>query len=503
MRHLRAWPAWFAGTWMFLCCPGSGAIVSAASFRFVKSQSGPSGKTIDNRFQFDEIRNRFVYPQDKFLTVYFEWEGPPGDHVLTAYWKDPQGAVASISPDVKVETKTPELHAYWIFEIAPAFRSGIWTAEIRIDGEPSGAHNFEIVLPAVSPSPEAAPPQERKLPTLDEIYASADRSLVWIHKLDQAGRHIDTALGFVIGADRVATAFQAIDAATRVEVVFGDGRKVASDQVWAYDRLQDWAILKAETASIPALSRAQGATVPVGERYIVFNVENETTRVIGGVDITGKRTAGDFGDRIQLMPSPSREAIGGPLLNPMGEVVGIVGGSVAPGSRFGAYAISVSPSLWSRLNMDVAATPIAALPSPDQATAVTLGDLLAQGVLTPPLTPTPSVVYGGSARSVSKAANDTSTNDTSEFSRRDRVAWIYTLWQKKDKNGKGVTSAKVYDYRNRLLVEIAPKKISLPDGAPTRVAFDFSIETFPAGLYRVDVYWNDQPAWRTFFRVTD
>ncbi len=292
MRHLGAWPAWFAGLWMLLCCPGSGGILSAASFRFVKSQSGPSGKTVDNRFQFDEIRNRFVYPQDKFLTVYFEWEGPPGDHVLTAYWKDPQGAVASISPDVKVETKTPELHAYWIFEIAPGFRSGIWTAEIRIDGEPSGAHNFEIVLPAVSPNPETAPPQEPKLPTLDEIYASAGRSLVWVHRLDQAGHHIDTALGFVIGADRVATAFQAIDAATRVEVVFGDGRKVASDEVWAYDRLQDWAILKAETASIPALSRAQGATVPVGERYIVFNVETETTRVIGGVDITGKRTAG-------------------------------------------------------------------------------------------------------------------------------------------------------------------------------------------------------------------
>jgi hypothetical protein len=186
----------------------------------------------------------------------------------------------------------------------------------------------------------------------------------------------------------------------------------------------------------------------------------------------------------------------------MGEVAGIVGGSVSPGSRFGRYAMSVSPSLWSRV-VDVAATPIGWLPDSDQAAAVTLGDLLAQGVLTPPLTPTPSIIYGGSARSVSKTPNDTSTNDTSEFSRRDRVAWIYTLWQKKDKIGKGVSSAKVYDYRNRLVVDIPPKKISLPDSPPTRIAFDFKIETFPAGIYRVDVYWNDQPAWRTFFRVTD
>jgi len=402
-----------------------------------------------------------------------------------------------------METKTPELHAYWIFEVAPSFATGIWTAEIRIDGEPSGTHNFELVLPAAPPKTEIASLQPPKLPTLDELYASAGRSLVWVHKLDEGGHQTDTALGFVIGTDRIATAFQAIDAATRLEVMFGDGRKVTVDQVWACDRLQDWAILKAETSNVPLLRRANNTTIPVGERYIVFNVENEMTRVIGGVDITGKRNMSDFGDRIQLAPAPSREAVGGPLVNPMGDVVGVVGGSVTPGSRFSQYAMSVSKALWSRINDDVAATPIALLPATDQATPVTLSDLLAHGVLTQPLTPTQSLVYGGSARSVSKTANDSSTSDTSEFSHRDRVAWIYTLWQKKDKNGKGMTSAKVYDYRNRLIVDVAPKKISLSEEAPMRVAFDFAIDKFPAGVYRVDVLWNDQPAWRTFFRVTE
>ena len=363
-------------------------------------------------------------------------------------------------------------------------------------------HNFELVLPA-APKAEPPTPPPAKLPTLDELYASAGRSLAWVYKLDETGRHIDTALGFVIGADQVATAFQAIDAATRLEVVFADGRKTTTDQVWTSNRLQDWAILKADTASLPALHRAENATIPVGERYIVFNVENETARVIGGVDITGKRSAGDFGDRIQLAPSPSREAIGGPLLNPMGNVVGVIGGSVTPGSRFSQYAMSVSPALWSRLTADVAATPITALAVSNPSAPTTLGALLAQGVLTPPLTPTPSLVYGGSARNVSKSANDARTSDTSDFSHRDRVAWIYTLWQKKDKNGKGVTSAKVYDSRNRLVVDVAPKKISLPESAPLRVAFDFGIEMFPVGVYRVDVYWNDQPCWRTFFRITD
>src|SRR5579863_544669 len=118
-----------------------------STLRFLKSQAGPSGKIVDNRFVFDELRNRFVYPQDKSLTVYFEWEAPAGNHILSAMWKDPDGRVASISPDVKMETKTPELHAYWIFELAAGMRSGIWTAEVRVDGAPAGSHSFELVLP--------------------------------------------------------------------------------------------------------------------------------------------------------------------------------------------------------------------------------------------------------------------------------------------------------------------------------------------------------------------
>lgn len=96
-----------------------------------------------------------------------------------------------------------------------------------------------------------------------------------------------------------------------------------------------------------------------------------------------------------------------------------------------------------------------------------------------------------------------STSDTSEFSRKDKAAWIYTLWQKKEKNAKGLVSAKVYDFRNHLLVDVAPKKISAPDGPPARVAFDFALAGFTPGIYRVDVLWNGQPAWRTFFTVTD
>ncbi len=140
--------------------------------------------------------------------------------------------------------------------------------------------------------------------------------------------------------------------------------------------------------------------------------------------------------------------------------------------------MSVSPALWSKLNGETAATPISALLLPGQREPVSLRALLDRGVLTAPITPTPALLYGGSARTVAKRADDLRTDDASEFSRRDQVAWIYTLWRKKDKNGKGVVSAKVYDVRNRSVVDVAPKKISLPEGPPLRVAFEVPLANF-------------------------
>ncbi|MBZ5727782.1 MAG: hypothetical protein LAP87_22640 [Acidobacteriia bacterium] len=52
-------------------------------FRLIRSVSGPSGKVDGPKFVFDEVRTRFVHPQDKAFIVYFEWEGPAGLHVLT------------------------------------------------------------------------------------------------------------------------------------------------------------------------------------------------------------------------------------------------------------------------------------------------------------------------------------------------------------------------------------------------------------------------------------
>jgi hypothetical protein len=226
---------------------------------------------------------RFVFPQDKDLIVYFEWEALPGSHTLTGVWKGPDGRTASISSDIKIDTTTSELNAYWIYNLAATMATGIWTLEVRLDGQPAGSHSFELVIPE-QPKENSRPlsPASPEPPTLDELYKSAVRSVVWVHKLDEAGRRIDTGSGFVIAANCVATAFQAIDSATHLEVEFAGGRRVATDEIWAWQRLEDWTLIKVDTGDTPPLIRGDVKTVAVGQRLIVFNVEAGFPRAIGG-----------------------------------------------------------------------------------------------------------------------------------------------------------------------------------------------------------------------------
>ena len=285
-------------------------ISSAENFSLARSLSGPSGRVDGSKFVFDEVRSRFVYPQDKSFVVYFEWEGPPGLHVLTGLWKRPDGQVDSISPDIKIESNAREMSCYWTYTLSDEMTAGVWSFDVRIDGQPSGSHSFEIAG-TLPPKSTRSPENQLRAPSLDQVFRAAMPSLVWVRKLDAMHKHTDTALGFIFSKDRIVTALQAIDGASRLEVEFAGGRKIETDQILACSRSGDWAMLAASTDDLPALQRGDSKLVRVGERLIAFNVEGGA-KVIGGVDISGRRNVQGFGERIQFSPPISHEAAGGP-----------------------------------------------------------------------------------------------------------------------------------------------------------------------------------------------
>jgi len=378
--------------------------------------------------------------------------------------------------------------------------SGIWTVEIRIDGQPAGSQAFEIVAPEQPrvPPPEPAAP---KPATMDDIFHNATRSMVWIRKIDATGRREDTALGFVTGKNRIATAFQAVDAATKLQIEFSDGRKVETDKIAACSRTGDWALIETDTSAIPALPSGDPKLVNVGERLIAFNVENGA-RAIGGVDITGDRMVPGFGERIQISPALASEAAGGPLLDLWGRAVGILGGSIAPGSRFGQRSMSVSPGLFSSLAAVNAAVPLSALPGNVSSQGATLAELMTSGVLTEPVSAMPEFLYGGTALDMAKKAGEPMPNDVIEFTVRDPQIWVYSVWAQKGKLSKGLVTAKVYDEQNRVRVTIAPKKVSL-SSTLSRLTFSFPAAALKPGASRIDLIWDGRPVWRTFIHLTE
>ncbi len=306
------------------CLLLASSLAFAQAPQLLRSVVGPLGVTEGDTFTIPNPRSKFTYPTDRQVVIYFEWDASPAKYQLAGVWKQPDGKLASIS-DIAMETPTRKLQAYWTFDLAACMPGGVWQLDVRINGLPAASQAFEVAVPAPAaptPPPPVAPPPPSAL-TLDQIYRLAP-SIVWVYKLDATGRRFDTASGFVSGKGEITTAFQSIDGAANVEVAFADGQRRPITGVRAHSRLQDWAVLTVDTGSAPPLKPAPPTyTVPIGERMVHFSVENDA-RAIAGIA---------FGDRWPLQPPTSPAAVGGPLLNPFGEVIGIIGGSTTPGVR--------------------------------------------------------------------------------------------------------------------------------------------------------------------------
>jgi len=460
--------------------------------RLIRSQSGPSGRVTESGFVFDEIRNRFVYPQDKTLTVSFEWEFVPGDHVLTATWRMPDGRVASVSPDVKLQTTTADLACLWVFQISPGKAPGTWTVEIRINGQPAGSHAFELA--GVDSSDDRF--------TLDRVFRVYAPSMVRVHRFDAVGRRVDTTNGFVLATGAVATAFQSIDMASLLEVEFADGRRVRSSEVLAFSRLGDWAVIKADTAAIKPIPRGDAHAVPVGGRLALFAVD-AGNQLIAAVDVGAVSAQSGYAPRIRFSPAASPEAFGGPLIDEKGTAVGILGGSLTPGTRVDQRTLEQHPWMWRHREAAGAATVIAdvSVNLPDSGTG--LATLSAAGELTAPLAMMIELTGGGITTQLPKNPNDRSLPEVTRFSARDDPQIVvYTYWLKRGQLSRGELSFAVLDAANRIRGSAKPQKVTLRD-TEQRFAFMFPPRELAPGYYRLEVRWNNTPVWRAYVLVSE
>lgn len=480
---------------------GGGAMALESPFRLIRSVSGTKLLQDATRYGVEDPRTVFYAPADKEIIIYFTWEGRPGPHHFEGLWKNPAGRVVMTS-EFDYKPEQPRFGGYFKMSPGETPVTGLWTLEARIDGESAGSHTFEITT-SVRPENVATTPTRRFM-TPSEIYTRAAASSVLIENINAKSTRRNIGTGFFIGPGQLLTAFQVIDSATKVRVVGPQSRSVEVTEVLAFDRRQDWIILKVPL-DLPALERGKSNDTGVGDRAYFLDVPAEGNRVIVETTLIGKQELGaPAGDRMNIADTANRRAVGSPLMNEQGEVIGMVGGSLLPGAAFlEDLAFGARTNSLGVASRGTLAVPIG-LVNDALSNGTTIDGLLRAGQFMPPLVTTQSVLHGVLARSVNKKANPPNAiEERIEFSRANAQGVVFVTWLPREKR-KGYPSLRLYDLDNKLISEtLNKKKITVEPNKISYSLWDLNLATLSPGIYRFDVLLDGDFVWRTFFRMVE
>lgn len=202
-------------------------------------------------------------------------------------------------------------------------------------------------------------------------------------------------------------------------------------------------------------------------------------------------------------------AAGSPLLNEYGEVIGLVTHySLLPGSRsltqkmrYGFPGNLQAPGS-PYLGQNTLAIPFNLIQSPPAGLQPkTSEELNRLGLLTSPLTGVGDIVRGTLARRVERHGSSVEPVDEKfEFSQSDGQIFVFLMLIPNQKS-KTLAYPRIYDLTNRLLASGQPNKIQLDPNKPFNYGWQVNLSQLPPGDYRVDVVFEPNPVWRSFFRI--
>jgi S1-C subfamily serine protease len=485
---------------------GGGGAVDGPTFKVLRSMAGSSGTEVNGRLAIDDPRTVFYLGQDHKIIVYFEWEGPPAQHKFEGIWKNTDSKVTLIS-DFQYVAPGKQFSGYWTMLLSGSEAPGLWTLEAHIDGESAGELSFQLIAgPGVVAPVTSGPPPRQPLSTGD-LYKRLAEVSVYVDKIDAKGKAVMRGSGFYLDDGQLITAFQNVDGATKLRVISADGTAQEATAVRSWDRWKDWAILAISGTKVKGLSRAAPKSWAVGSECYFLQTSSGSGRVIADGTVVGQNTFPRAGERLNIAESPSRGSIGSPLTNEFGDVVGMVGGSLAPGTDLlGSYLLaSASNSLGANSYVrDGLAVPINLVPAvASQDPPTSLEELTRKGQMVPLLNSEQKVIFGELALTLEKGRGmPAPTNSGQQFSHRDQKIWVYINWNE-NLPFKGTAAMAVYDADNRALGQSNPLKVTLRSGSLSSSTWEIPLMSLSPGIYRVDVSLGDEIVWRKFFRMTD
>lgn len=479
---------------------GGGARATDASFRVVRSVSGTKISEQVGRYVVEDPRTVFYAPDDRQVVVYFTWEGPAGKHHFEGLWKDPAGKIA-MSSEFDYHSNEPRFGGYFRMLLGDAPATGMWTLEARINGETAGAHTFQITNSARPENVTSTP--ARRFLAASEIYNRAAAASVLIENINQKGARRNVGTGFFIGPGRLLTAFQVIDDAAKVRVVGAQGQRMEVTEVVAWNRRQDWVILKVALDNVPGLQRAAADSSAIGDRAYLLDMPTEGNRVLIETSLIGKHSLGAAGNRLNIGDTVNRRAVGSPVLNEYGEVIGFIGGNLIPGAAFIEDLGFGARSNLLGMTRGTLTVPMN-LVDESAGSSTTISGLASSGQFMPALVSSQAVLHGTLARSVNKKANPPNpVEEKIEFSKADSKGVLFLTWLPVEKR-KGRPALRLYDSDNRLITEeVNKKKITV---TPTKLLYstwDLDFAALSPGIYRLDVLMEQDIVWRMFFRMVE
>jgi S1-C subfamily serine protease len=476
-----------------------GVPAAGPKVRMVRSVAGTKGESRGGSYVILDPRTTFYVPDDRQVIVYFEWEAPKGTHHCEGTVKGPNGQLAVMSSFDYPATQT-KFGGFWTTPLSENTSPGLWVFESRVDGEFAGEVRFEIVS-AKRPADAA---KVEVLPTPAEIHARAVAAVAIIEKLDEKGQPIGVGSAFFAEDGSLYTAFRVVDGAHSLRIQLPDGTRAQTDSVVAWNRRQDWAILKVDTRKNAKLPIAGDKSWSIGDHCYWLDTKTDGGRVISDGQIVGKESREGWGERMSISNTFNTAATGGPLLNERGEVLGFLGGALPetlmPRILSDAQAYGAGGTTYT---ITGSAVPVSMVAPPSNVSATTLQTLWAEGQFTPPITASRNVSFGMMTQGKPQKGKAPFVKEMkAEFTRQDDSATISISLQSAEAL-KTVAELRMYDADNHLVSKSEPVKITLRRGEPQERYWSFSLGAMRPGIYRADVLLGEAVAWRTYFRMRE
>lgn len=154
------------------------------------------------------------------------------------------------------------------------------------------------------------------------IYKKVGPSVVWIQTADVDGNPESQGSGFIIGHNRVVTAYHVVKGAFTVYVGTLGSDNLAEAKVARIDKEADLALIVTEKLTAPELPVAMMSSIQPGAKvYALGNPKGLEGSISDGI-VSGTRETEQM-KYIQITAAISPGSSGGPVVNERGEVIGI------------------------------------------------------------------------------------------------------------------------------------------------------------------------------------